>query len=131
MQDSVFTKIIRGDIPCHKIYEDELTFAFLTIGPKQPGHTLVIPKKQIDHLWDLPERDYQAVLATAQRVARRIHEVLRPARVGMEVVGLDVPHAHVHIFPFNTKAEFEAAETHPADEELAIMATKLRMKDGV
>ena len=77
MADSIFTKIIKGEIPCHKIYEDELTFAFLDLHPKMPGHVLVIPKKQIDHLWDLQTVDYQALMSASKKIATRIREVLR------------------------------------------------------
>lgn len=128
MADSVFTKIIKGEIPSHKVYEDDKTFAFLDIHPKQPGHVLVIPKSEVDHLWDLPDEDYNAVMNAAKKVARRIKEVLHPARVGMQVEGTGVPHAHVHVFPFNTVEEFRALQNgtkeadHPA---LAEMAKKL------
>src|SRR5688572_8457171 len=96
-EDSIFTKIIRGDIPSYKVYENERTFAFLDIHPVQPGHVLVVPKNQIDLLWDLNPEDYQAVMATSQKVAVRLQEVLNPLRVGMQVIGIDVPHAHVHL----------------------------------
>ena len=105
MEDSIFTKIIKGEMPCHKIYEDDKTLAFLDIHPKQPGHTLVIPKKQIEFVWDLDDEDYQAVMATAKKVARRIRDVLGKTYVGELVVGEEVPHAHVHIYPFNTLEE--------------------------
>src|ERR1700752_4771420 len=100
MQDSIFTKIIRGEIPAEKIYEDDKTIAFLDIHPITPGHTLVVPKKQIDHLWDLPDEDYLALMQTAKKVANRQRQVLNPQRVGVHVVGVDVPHAHIHVFPF-------------------------------
>lgn len=132
MQDSIFTRIIKGEIPAHKVYEDELTFAFLTIEPIHPGHTLVIPKRQVDKLWELPEQDYQAVMATCRKVANRIQEVLQPVRVGSHVIGIDVPHAHVHLFPFGTTEEFwarPASADTVADEELAAMAARLRMED--
>jgi histidine triad (HIT) family protein len=128
MQDSIFTKIIRGEIPSHKIYEDDLTFAFLDIHPKQPGHVLVISKKEVDHLWDLPDEDYEALMTTARKVAKRIQEVLNPPRVGMQVEGLGVPHAHVHVFPFGTTEEFYAGadmSKEPDHEKLAEMAKKL------
>lgn len=128
MSDSVFTRIIKGEIPSHRIYEDELTFAFLDIHPKQPGHVLVVPKKQVDHLWDLPDEDYQAVMAASKKIAARIKEVLRPARVGMQVEGTGVPHAHVHIFPFSSVDEFRALQDEskePDHERLAEMAKKL------
>ena len=128
MSDSVFTKIIRGEIPSHKIYEDDKTFAFLDINPTQPGHTLVIPKKQIDHLWDLPDDDYQALMATTKKVANRLREVLGAKRVGVKVVGDEVPHAHIHLIPFNTTEEYfqrRPKEPDPNHEELAEMAKKL------
>jgi histidine triad (HIT) family protein len=112
MADSIFTKIIKGEIPSNKIYEDELTLAFLNIYPDVPGHTLVIPKKQIDHLWDLPAEDYVAVMETAKKVANRMREVLKPERVGVKVVGEEVPHAHVHLIPFNTVEEFKRTIPH-------------------
>lgn len=110
MQDSVFTKIIRGEIPCHKVYEDTQTIAFLSINPICDGHVLVVPKVQIDHLWDLPEADYQATFETARLVANRIREVMQPSRVGVRVEGLEVPHAHIHVFPFDSNEDFLA---HP------------------
>lgn len=128
MQDSIFTKIIKGEIPCHKIYEDDKTMAFLDIHPLQPGHTLVIPKAQIDHLWDLEDQDYQAVMVTSKKVANRLREVLKPERVGVKVVGTDVPHAHIHLFPFNTDDQFHAKQDFdykPDENELADMAKRL------
>ena len=127
MQPTIFTQIIEGSIPCHKIYEDEQTFAFLTINPKQAGHVLVVPKKEVDHLWDLPTEDYQAVFRTVHLVAARIRTVLQPKRVGLQVEGLEVPHAHVHVFPFNTAAEFSAPARsgEPDHAALADMAAKL------
>jgi histidine triad (HIT) family protein len=129
MQDSIFTKIIKGEIPCYKIYENELVLAFLDIHPAQPGHTLVIPKKQIDHLWDLPDEDYDAVMRASKKVAGRLREVFpEKKRVGVHVIGLDVPHAHVHLIPFSTTAEFrnipdQSAE--PNHEALSEIAKKL------
>ena len=106
MEDSIFTKIINGEIPCHKVYEDDKTLAFLTINPVQPGHTLVVPKKQVDHIEDLPDEDYAAVWATVKKVAKRIDEVFNRTRVGIQVAGLEVPHAHVYVFPFDTVDQF-------------------------
>lgn len=130
MKDSIFTKIINGEVPCHKVYEDSKTFAFLTINPVAPGHTLVVPKKQVDHLWDLDDEDYQAVMATAKKVANRIREILQPVRVGERVEGLEVPHAHVHLFPANAEEDFrKRPQATPPQEELAVMAAQLRMED--
>lgn len=128
MEDSIFTKIIRGEIPCHKIYEDGLTFAFLDIHPIQPGHTLIIPKNQVEFVWDLPEPDYQAVMATAKKIALRLRDVLGKHYVGVKVMGEQVPHAHVHLIPFNTADEYnhhpdpDADPDHPA---LSALAKKL------
>jgi histidine triad (HIT) family protein len=129
MQDSLYTKIIKGEIPCQKVYEDERTIAFLDIHPIVPGHVLVVSKKQTDHLWDLPDKDYFAVMATVKKVANRIREVLEPkGRVGVHVEGLGVPHAHVHVFPFETVEEFRRVADHSAEPDykaLAEMAKKL------
>jgi histidine triad (HIT) family protein len=128
MQDSIFTSIIKGDIPCHKVYEDDNTLAFLDIHPIQPGHVLVIPKQQIDHLWDLATEDYQAVMATCQKVALRLRAVLKVPRVGVQVMGLDVPHAHIHLIPFSVIEEFRAVPDMAAEPDhtaLAAMAQKL------
>lgn len=124
---SIFTKIINGEIPCHKVYEDEKTLAFLTINPVHPGHTLVIPKTEVDHLWDLPDDDYQAVMATVKKVGQRIREVLKPNRVGVHVSGTEVPHAHVHLFPFQAEADFwdQPRNGEPDHTALAEMAKKL------
>lgn len=125
MADSIFTKIIKGEIPAKKIYEDSDTIAFLTIQPIQPGHTLVVPKKQIDHLWDLSDEDYQTLMSTVKKVARRIREVLETSRIGVKVEGLEVPHAHVHLIPFNTLAEFNHPPSPVSNGELTEMAKRL------
>jgi histidine triad (HIT) family protein len=128
MADSIFTKIIKGEIPCHKIYEDDETFAFLDIHPKTPGHTLVIPKKQVEFVWDLDDETYQAVMATVKKVALRIREVIGKAYVGELVVGEEVPHAHVHVYPFDTLEESRRVpdpNAEPDHEELKRIAEKL------
>lgn len=129
MEDSIFTKIIRGDIPSHKIYEDELTYAFLDIHPVTPGHTLVIPKRQVEFLWDLDDGDYQAVMASAKKIALRLREILDVPYVGEQVIGVDVPHAHVHLIPFTDAAEFHRQpdmSAEPNHVALAALAEKLR-----
>lgn len=129
MQDSIFTKIIKGEIPSHQIYEDELTLAFLDIHPIQPGHTLVIPKNQVEFLWDLDDDLYQAVMATTKKVAKHIRSVLDVPHVGVKVIGVDVPHAHVHLVPFSTTAEYSNRPDLSGEPEdsavLAEMAKKL------
>jgi histidine triad (HIT) family protein len=122
MSDSIFTKIIKGEIPSHKVYEDDRTLAFLDIHPAQPGHTLVIPKQQIEFAWDLPDEDYTAVMATAKKVARRLREVLGVRYVGERIVGVDVPHAHVQLIPFNTIDEYKAPQDMNAEPDHAALA---------
>ena len=98
--ESVFTKIVKGEIPCYKIYEDEKTLAFLDIHPESLGHVLVIPKVQIDKIYELPDEDYEALWKTVRKVAKHMEEVLGK-RMLMKVIGTDVPHAHVHLMPFD------------------------------
>lgn len=126
---SLFTKIINGDIPCQKIYEDDTTFAFLDIMPVNPGHVLIIPKREVEFVWDLTDEEYAAVMATAKKVALRIRDVLNPAYVGQLVVGTDVPHAHVHVVPFEHSSELKDAvggeRERVGDDELDVMAKRL------
>lgn len=128
MPNSIFTKIIKGEIPSNKIYEDEWTYAFLDHNPKTPGHTLVISKKQVGYVWDLSAEDYEALMRSVKKVAKRIKEVLNPKWVGMQVEGIAVPHAHVHVFPFSSVEEYSRRpdpDTKPSAEELAEIAKKL------
>ena len=129
MEDSIFTKIVKGEIPSHKIYEDEKTLAFLDIHPVSTGHTLVVPKTQVEFVWDLADEDYAAVMETAKKVALRLRSVLGVTYVGEQIIGVDVPHAHVQLVPFNTVAEYKAAqdtESEPDHAALAALAEKLR-----
>lgn len=128
-EPSIFTKIINGEIPCHKVYEDEHTLAFLDIHPVQPGHVLVIPKKQVEFLWDLENDDYAAVMATVKAIGLRLRESLAVPYVGVKVIGVDVPHAHVHLIPFTTTEEYNLVvdkDQEPDHAFLATMAEKLR-----
>ena len=97
---SVFTKIIQGEIPCYKIYEDDHSIAFLDINPETPGHTLVVPKNEVDKVYDLPEEDYINLMLAAKKVATHMEEVLG-RRIVWEIIGVDVPHAHIHLKPFD------------------------------
>lgn len=128
MEDSIFTKIIKGEIPCHKVYEDELTLAFLDIHPVQPGHVLVIPKQQIEFVWDLPNDLYQAVMETAKNVALHMREVLPQKFVSERIVGIDVPHAHVQLIPFDSGTDLRNEpdmDAEPDHDSLAEIAKKL------
>lgn len=128
MQDSIFTRIIKGEIPCHKVYEDELTFAFLDIHPAVDGHVLVMPKRQVEFLWDLDETDYAAVMATSKKLATHLRDAMNVPYVGVKVVGVDVPHAHVHLLPFTSSAEYSKhgdMNAEPDHAKLAELAAKL------
>lgn len=129
-EPSVFTRIINGEIPSHKVYEDDKTLAFLNIHPSQPGHVLVVPKVQAIEFHDLSDEDYHAVMSTVKKVAKRQKEVLGTKRIGLKVIGLDVPHVHVHLIPFNTGDEYYAREDmalEPDHQALAEMAARLRI----
>lgn len=97
---SVFSKIIAGEIPCYKIYEDEKNLAFLDIHPESKGHVLVIPKVEVDKIYDLNEEDYNSLFLAVKKVAKHMEKVLG-VRTLMKVVGTDVPHAHVHLMPLD------------------------------
>jgi len=128
MELSIFTRIIRGEIPSHKIYEDDNTLAFMNIHPSQPGHVLVVPKKQVAYVHELEQADYQALMATVQKVAKRQAEVFgSDYKICLKVMGFDVAHAHVHVLPCKTSADFAATEdmSEPDHEALAAMAAKL------
>lgn len=111
---SVFAKIVRGEIPCYKIYEDEKTLAFLDIAPEGEGHTLVVSKVGAEKIYELPNEDYQAVMAAAKKIAQHYDKVLGK-RMMLKVVGVDVPYAHVHILP----AEAEVAREEVKKKELS------------
>ena len=97
---SIFTKIINNEIPCYKIYADKKTLAFLDINPETKGHTLVIPKKEVDKIYDLPDEDYEALMKTVKKLSTHMEKTLG-ARTLWKVIGTDVPHAHVHLMPYD------------------------------
>ena len=99
---SIFSKIISGEIPCYKVAETEDYLAFLDINPNSKGHTLCIPKKEVDKLFDLDEVAYHGLMEFSRKVAIAIEKAISCKRVGMTVIGLEVPHAHVHLIPLNT-----------------------------
>lgn len=132
-EKTIFTKIINGEIPSHKVYEDQDTYAFLDIYPAAEGHTLVVPKKQVEFLWDLDDETYQSVMLTVKKIANHLKELTGKQYVGTMVIGTDVPHAHVHIVPFDTVTDIKAVvnatdrESHEPDHAaLAAFAEKLQ-----
>ncbi|MDP4290639.1 MAG: HIT domain-containing protein [Bacteroidota bacterium] len=104
---SIFSKIVKGEIPSYKVAEDENYYAFLDIAPLSKGHTLVIPKKEIDYMFSLDDETYQGLWAFARKVALGIEKAVSCKRVGVAVLGLDVPHAHIHLIPLNEMEDFD------------------------
>ncbi|WP_072400150.1 HIT family protein [Flaviramulus basaltis] len=99
---SIFTKIINGEIPCYKVAETDEFLAFLDINPNAKGHTLCIPKKEVDKIFDLDETSYNGLMSFSRRVALAIEKAIPCKRIGLTVIGLEVPHAHVHLIPLHT-----------------------------
>ena len=101
---SIFTRIINGEIPCYKIAEDEKHFAFLDINPNAEGHTLCITKREVDKIWDLSEEEYLGLMQFSKKVAHAVEAAIPCERVGLTVIGLEVPHVHVHLIPLKSMA---------------------------
>lgn len=120
---SIFSKIIAGEIPCYKIYEDDKTFAFLDIHPETMGHTLVIPKKEVDKIYDLEDEDYDALMKTVKKLSRHMEKILG-SRILWKVVGTDVPHAHVHLMPLDENWRY-GKTLEPTEEEFVEIQKKL------
>lgn len=128
MKDSIFTQIIKGIVPCHKVYEDEHTLAFLDIYPVVPGQVVVVPKKQVEFVWDLEDDDYLSLMLVTKKVAKRLREIIGTKYIGSKIEGVDVPHAHVKLYPFNSVDEYNADQDMTADpdhEALTHIAEKL------
>ncbi len=125
---SIFTKIIQGQIPAHRVAEDEHHLAFLDINPVAIGHTLVVPKREVDYLFDLPEPEYLALQAFAYRLAPALKRAVPCLRIGIAVVGLEVPHVHIHLLPLHSMADinFLKPKLSPKPEELAATAARIR-----
>ena len=125
---SIFSQIVAGDIPCHKVAETDEFLAFLDIMPLAEGHTLVIPKKEVDRIWDLDPKLLGRLHQFSQKVALAMEEVLPCKRVGQAVIGLEVPHAHVHLVPLQNVADinFERPKLNMSHEALGQIAEKLR-----
>ena len=124
---SIFSKIVNGDIPCHKIAETEDFLAFLDVFPCAKGHTLVIPKKEIDYIFDLEDKLYLGLMAFAKSLTPAIKEAVPCKRIGVAVIGLEVPHAHVHLIPMNTMDDINFnKKINISSDELSYIADKVR-----
>ncbi len=125
---TIFTKIINGEIPCHKVAEDANHIAFLDISPLAKGHTLVIPKKETDYIFDLADNDLQALIVFAKKVALAIKKVVPCKKVGVAVIGLEVAHTHIHLIPMNNVGDMNFAnpKLKLSSDELAEIALMIR-----
>lgn len=125
---TIFSRIVAGEIPCHKIAEDDEFFAFLDINPVAVGHTLVIPKKEVDYIFDIDDPMLGQMMAFAKRVARALETAIECKRVGLAVMGLEVPHAHIHLIPITKESDmnFFGKKKEMTQEELAAVAEKVR-----
>ncbi|MCX6284638.1 MAG: HIT family protein [Bacteroidetes bacterium] len=124
---SIFTRIVNGEIPCYKIAEDVNYLAFLDINPLQEGHTLVIPKKEINYIFDMDDELHAGLWNFSKKVAKAIEKVVQCQRIGITVIGLEVPHAHIHLIPLKTMydMDFRKPKLKFTNEEFAAIAKKI------
>ncbi|HSV76878.1 MAG TPA: HIT family protein [Bacteroidales bacterium] len=124
---TIFTRIVSGEIPCYKIAEDDRYLAFLDINPLTKGHTLVIPKKETDYIFDMGDDEYQGLFLFAKKVANALNRVIACERIGIAVIGLEVRHAHIHLVPINTifDIDFKKPKLQLSPEELKGIASQI------
>jgi histidine triad (HIT) family protein len=127
---SVFTKIINGEIPCYKIAEDDRYFAFLDINPLREGHTLVVPKKETDYIFDLDDDTFAGLMVFSKKIASALKAAIPCARIGVAILGLEVPHAHIHLVPMNSMEDvnFRNPKLKFTPEEFNSIAQKIKDK---
>lgn len=124
---SLFTKIIKGEIPCYKVAEDQQFIAFLDINPNAPGHVLCVPKEEINKIFDMDERHYLDLMTFSRKVAKALEKTVPCKRVGMAVIGLEVPHVHVHLIPLNEMKEMTFQHKVVMDQaQMENLATKIQ-----
>lgn len=125
---SIFTRIIKGELPGHFVYEDDKCVAFLSICPLKPGHTLVVPREEVDHWIDLSPELASHLMLVSQKIGRAIQDGFKPAKVGVTIVGLEVRHVHIHLVPINEIADMDFArqERNPRPEDLDAAAEVIK-----
>ncbi|MCC6181085.1 MAG: HIT family protein [Bacteroidia bacterium] len=125
---SIFSKIVAGEIPCYKIAENDNYLAFLDIFPLRKGHTLIIPKKEVDYIFNLDDQTYEGLMRFAKQIAEAIKQAIPCNRVGVAVIGLEVPHAHVHLIPINSENDMNFAneKLKLSKDEFEQIATHIR-----
>lgn len=126
---SIFTKIVNGDLPCHKVAENDQFLAFLDITPLREGHVLVIPKLEVDYIFDIEDQLLSEMMVFAKMVAVKLKSAIPCKRIGVSVIGLEVPHAHIHLVPMDSVSDMNFAKPKVSfsNEELAATATKIRL----
>ena len=127
---NIFAKMLRYEVPFIRVFEDDVALAFMDVFPQSEGHTLVIPKKEVDYIFDLDEKSLSGLMIFAQKVARKIEAAIDCKRVGVLVIGTEVPHAHIHLIPFQEESQMNIAaeKLKLPQEELAAIATQIRSK---
>ena len=126
---SIFTKIVSGELPCYKVAETDKFLAFLDINPNSKGHTLCIPKEEVNKLFDLSDEDYMELMAFSRKVALALRQVVDCQRIGMSVIGLEVPHVHVHLIPIHTMDDMRFVQKQSVEQdEFAALAEAINKK---
>ena len=125
---SIFTRIVRGEIPCYKLAENHHYISFLDVNPVREGHALVVPKREVDHLFDLEGAELDGIMAFAKEVAKQIKAVVPCTRIGISVIGLEVPHAHIHLIPIDSLGDmdFTKPRVKLSNEAFAALAERIR-----
>ncbi len=127
---TIFEKIVTGEIPAYKIYEDDKFFAFLDINPKGLGHTLLIPKHPYPFVWNLPDQEYQQIMQTAKKLALHLKNKMNTEYVRLDIVGTDVPHAHIHLIPFNIENQMiEKPSLELSEKDFQALVEKLKIDE--
>ena len=129
---TIFTKIVNGEIPSYKVAEDGQFYAFLDINPLKEGHTLVIPKREVDYIFDLEESELSSLFIFAQKVAKGIESAIPCKRIGVAVIGMEVPHAHIHLIPIEKESDmdFRREKLRPEAKRMAEIANAIASKIG-
>lgn len=125
---TIFTKIIKGEIPSYKIYEDERFYAFLDISPLSKGHTLVVPKKEVDYIFDIDDSLLSEMIVTSKLIAQALEKAIKCNRIGLMVIGLEVPHAHIHLIPIHNEGDMNLSNDRLdlTNDEFEGIAKKIR-----
>ena len=124
---TIFSRIVKGEIPCYKIAEDERFFAFMDINPVAKGHTLVIPKREVDYIFALDDNEIADMMVFAKKVAKAIEKAVPCKRIGVAVIGLEVPHAHIHLIPISQEGDmdFKKEHVHMSEEEFRAVQQRI------